>query len=270
MVRPTFTGTTNAPARQNANIGPIDQFETTGRSRYDSLQFQLRGRLNSANQGLQYQVSYTLGNAKDNVSDVFDLAGAFALPQNSLNPSGEYAAANFDVRHRFTYNFIYDVPRLNNRNGFLNYILGDWQIVGTGKFNTGQPFTVNSIYDINQDGNLTDRLDNLQFITVTDDRRQPLKRTCDPNLGGCLGALAAIGKDGSVQRNSFRAGSVLELDMSVSKRFFIKESQNIFCVLTYLILSIGQISEFRCAFWKLRISDKRLKPSRPADVFKLR
>ncbi len=221
-----FGGITNAPARPTANIGPIDRFETTGRSRYDSLQFQLRGRLNSANQGLQYQVSYTLGNVKDNVSDVFDLAGAFALPQNSRNPSGEYAAANFDVRHRFTYNFIYDVPKLNNRNSVLNYVLGDWQIAGTGKYNTGQPFTVNSIYDINQDGNLTDRLDNLQFITETDDRRQPLTRTCNPNFGGCLDAYN-IGADGSVPRNSFRAGSVLELDVAVSKRFFVKESQNI-------------------------------------------
>ena len=225
--QPDFRGRNDAPARGFSNIGPIDQFETTGRSRYNSLQFQLRGRLDSANQDLQYQISYILGNAKDNVSDVFDLAGAFALPQNSINSSGEYASANFDVRHRFTYNFIYEVPRLNNQNNFLNYFLSDWQIVGTGRYNTGQPFTVNSIYDVNQDGNLTDRLDNLQFITVTDNRRQPLKRTCDPNLGGCLGALAATGTDGSVQRNSFRAGSVLELDIAVSKRFFIKESQNI-------------------------------------------
>lgn len=225
--QPNFVGTNTAPARSTANIGPIDQFETTGRSRYDSLQLQLRGRLTSANQAFQYQVSYTLGNAKDDVSDVFDLAGAFALPQDSVNPSGEYAAANFDVRHRFAYNFIYDVPKLNNRNKVLNYILGDWQIAGTGTYNTGQPFTVNSIYDINQDGNLTDRLDKPEFVTVTNDRRQPLTRTCNPNLGGCLGALVAIGTDGSVPRNSFRAGSVLELNMAVSKRFFIKESQNI-------------------------------------------
>jgi hypothetical protein len=106
-------------------------------------------------------------------------------------------------------------------------LLGGWQIAGTGRFNTGQPFTVNSIFDVNLDGNLTDRLDNTQFVTVTGDRRQPLTRTCDPNLGNCRAALASFGNDGSVPRNSFRAGNILELDMSLGKRFSTREEQSL-------------------------------------------
>lgn len=225
---PTLSTTSNgmncpASSRVVPNIGPIDQFETTGHSQYNSLQLQARGRINTS---FQYQVSYTLGNAKDDVSDVFDLAGSSALPQNSISFKDEYADANFDVRHRFTYNFVYELPELNNRGRLLQYVLGGWEIAGTGKFNTGQPFTVNTIYDVNQDGNPTDRLNNKDFIKVTNSRRQPLTLTTKDS-NSLASMLAPIGQDGSIPRNSFRAGNVLELDMSFNKRFFIREGQNL-------------------------------------------
>jgi hypothetical protein len=225
--QPQVIGTTFDPfstvdlTRPNPNVGSISQFETTGRSRYDSLQIGFRGRLDNK---FSYQLNYVYGEVKDDVSDVFDLAGASALPQNSVNPSGEYAFANFDVRHRFTYNFIYDLPSLKSEGGIVKFLFGDWSVSGTGKYNTGQPFTVNSIFDINFDGNLTDRLDNTQFISVTDNRQQPLVLTDTSNLSSML---APLGEDGSVPRNSFRAGSILELDLSFLKRFVINEGRSI-------------------------------------------
>ncbi len=62
----SLSGTTSgtAFARPNANVGPINQFETIGRSRYDSLQVALRGRLA---QRFQYQTSYVFGEVKDDV-----------------------------------------------------------------------------------------------------------------------------------------------------------------------------------------------------------
>ncbi|MGB7068411.1 MAG: TonB-dependent receptor [Pyrinomonadaceae bacterium] len=215
---PITLGTTNSPSRSVGNVGAINQFETTGRSRYHSLQLELRGRLA---QTFQYRANYAYGRVKDDVSDVFDLAGAFSLPQNSVNFAGEYAFANFDVRHRFTYNFLYDTPELTDSNGLVRFILGGWQIAGTGKFNTGQPFTVNTVFDVNQDGNLTDRLDNTQQITETDDRSRPLQVS-----GDLISMLAPFGTDGAVPRNSFRAGSVLDLDLTFAKRFKFQEDQD--------------------------------------------
>lgn len=170
----------------------------------------------------QYQVNYVFGKVKDDVSDVFDLAGAFALPQNSLNLSGEYAVANFDVRHRFTYNFLYDFSTLKSQSSLVRFLFGNWSVSGTGKYNTGQPFTVNSIFDVNLDGNLTDRLNNTQLIRVTDNRQQPLSLT-DGNL---FAMLAPFGEDGSVPRNTFRAGSILELDLSFMKQFLFNENRS--------------------------------------------
>lgn len=220
--------TSNNQGRRIGGIGPIDQFETTGRSQYNSLQFQLRGRLNPLNQNLQYQFSYTLASAKDDASDVFDLAGSSALPQSSVSFAGEYAPSNFDVRHRFTYNFIYDLPSLNNQNKLLQYTLGGWQIIGTGRYNTGQPFTVNTIYDINKDGNPTDRLNIIDknIIQETGSRHRPIKLIKN-DAASLASLLAPVGSNGSVPRNSFRAGNVLDLDMSINKNFLVREAQNL-------------------------------------------
>ena len=205
-------------------IGQINQFETTGKSTYSSLQVELHGRL--MNRNFQYRVSYVRGEVDDDVSDVFDLAGAFSLPQNSLTYAGERAPANFDVHNQFTYDFIYDAPHFRDRNSYVRHILGNWQIAGTGKFYTGQPFTVNTIYDVNLDGNITDRLDNTQFLTRTGRSYDPLVLSCSNRIA-CESMLAPFGEDGAIPRNSFRGGNVVDLDMSVSRRFRVSEEQNL-------------------------------------------
>ena len=210
-----FTG-----GRPNGGVGTIYRIETTANSRYDALQVELQGRSGGA---LQYQAAYTYSKALDDVSDFFDLAGASALPQNSFNLAAERGPANFDVRHRFAYNFIYDLPTPTNSGKLLRLMLGGVQLAGTGQLQTGQPFTVNSIFDVNLDGNLTDRLNTREGIVQTGDRRQPVQLTTDdPTL-----LLAPLGQDGSVGRNTFRAGSILELNMAVIKRFAFTEQQNL-------------------------------------------
>ncbi|MGD9564378.1 MAG: TonB-dependent receptor [Pyrinomonadaceae bacterium] len=222
LCEPLTVGTTSGFApRPVANAGAISQFETTGRSRYHSLQTELRGRLS---RNFSYRAAYVFGKVKDDVSDVFDLAGAFALPQDSRTFEGEYAAANFDVRHRFAYNVVFDTPELRGHSGITRALFGEWQIAGTGRFSTGQPFTVNSIIDINQDGNLTDRLNNLRYLTETGDREQPLTLASDAVFREML---APFGQNGAIPRNTFRGGSILELDLSFNKRFRFRETQDV-------------------------------------------
>jgi len=219
-VQPLIFGLSLAPegGRPNPNAGFISRFETTASSRYDSMQLQLRGRFRRT---MQYQAAYTFGKVLDEVSDVFDLAGASALPQDSRNLAAERAPANFDVRHRFSYNFVYDLPEAHGRLARL--IFRDLQLAGTGSYQTGQPFTVNSIYDVNLDGNLTDRLNTTAGLVRTGDRRQPLRLTAsDPNS-----LLAPIGENGAVGRNTFRAGGILDLNLALVKRFRVREGQDI-------------------------------------------
>jgi len=209
---PVVFGQVNSPSRPIAGIGAINQFETTARSKYDSLQLQLRGR---SLKSLQYQLAYTLSKATDDVSDVFDLAGAYVLPQNSLNLAAEYGPANFDVRHQFSYEFIFDIPRIKEGSPLLQRVFNGFTIAGTGRLLSAQPFTVNSTIDVNLDGNPTDRLNTTQGLSVTGDRQQPLVLTTNNTLS----LLAPFGQDGAIGRNTFRAGSIISVDMSASRRW---------------------------------------------------
>ncbi len=218
-VRLTPAGDNFVGGRPESTVGGVSIFETTASSRYDALQLQVRGRFRRA---LQYQAAYTLSKATDDVSDVFDLAGSSALPQNSLTFAGERGPANFDARQRFTYNFVYDVPGAHTRHTAWRFLFDGLQIAGTGQFQTGPPFTVISLFDVNLDGNLTDRLNSVAGIAVTGDRRQPLRLTTnDPSS-----MLAPVGQDGRIGRNTFRAGNLLELDLSVNKTWALSERQS--------------------------------------------
>ncbi|HEX8180967.1 MAG TPA: hypothetical protein VF525_15580, partial [Pyrinomonadaceae bacterium] len=220
--QPIIFGLALAPegGRPVPSAGFISRFETTANSNFNSLQLQVRGRWRRA---LQYQAAYTLGKALDDVSDVFDLAGASALPQDSRNLAAERAPANFDVRHRFAYNFIYDFGVSPARARLARLVFNGLQLAGKGSFQTGQPFTVNSIFDVNLDGNLTDRLNSTSGIVVTGDRSRPLRLTTSEPTS----LLAAAGENGQVGRNTFRAGNVLELDMALLKNFRLGERQGL-------------------------------------------
>src|SRR6202011_4075857 len=58
------------------------------------------------------------------------------LPQDSSNLHGERARSDFDVKHRFVLNYIYEVPR------WAPGIGSGWQLSGITTLQSGQPFTV--------------------------------------------------------------------------------------------------------------------------------
>ncbi|HZS05928.1 MAG TPA: TonB-dependent receptor [Blastocatellia bacterium] len=207
---PRILGLVNDPRRPIKGIGAVNIFETTGSSGYDSLQLVFRGHPDEI---LQFFAAYTLSRTIDDVSDVFDLAGAYALPQNSLTFAGERGAAGFDALHRLAYNLTLDFSAYASGRSGAGRLLDGLQLTGVGRYQTGLPFTVNSILDVNLDGNLTDRLNTTAGLQITGDRSQPLRlTTADP-----LSLLAPFGRDGKVARNSFRAGSSLEFDLAVLK-----------------------------------------------------
>lgn len=213
-----FNGT--AFARPVANAGAVEIYESSANSRYDALQVQFRGRFM---QRLTYQFNYTYSRTEDDASDVFDLAGAPALPQNSLTRGGERGRANFDAPHAFSYYVVYDAPKLADENRWYSHLINNWQFTSKGRVQSGQPFTVNSIFDINLDGNLTDRLNSLNGIQVTGSRQRPLTF----NGSNTFNSFALLGEDGSIGRNTFRAGNILEFDVSALKTFPIDEKRRI-------------------------------------------
>jgi hypothetical protein len=210
------------PTRPLAELGAYTIFDSSAASNYHSLQLSVTKRYAK---GSQLTGAYTWSHAIDDVSDVFDLAGAFVLPQDDRNLRAERASANFDVRHRFVWSAVSNVPllsRFNNKKGAAGLLLGNWQFASLSTYQTGQPFTVNTSYDINLDGNLTDRLDTLNGLQILDRRQQRLALT-----GTATSLLAPLGRDGRVGRNTFRAAGVAKTDLAVFKNFRFRNEQSL-------------------------------------------
>ena len=208
--------------RPEAALGAYTIFDSSAQSNYHALQLGLTKRFS---RGFQLTAAYTWSHAIDDVSDVFDVAGAFALPQDDRDLRAERGDANFDVRHRFVVSTVADLPfttRFNSAVGARRVLLGGWQWASIWAFQTGQPFTVNTSFDINLDGNLTDRIETTNGLELTDTRQVRLTLTRDP---GSL--LATIGTNGQVGRNVFRSSGVAKVDLTVIKNFRVSETNSL-------------------------------------------
>jgi hypothetical protein len=219
VARPPLSDATNLN-RPIAALGAFTIFDSSASSSYHALQTSLTKRFT---RGWQVTLAYTWSHAIDEISDVFDLAGAFNLPQDDDNLRAERGNANFDLRHRFVVSTLSNIPfisRFNSTGGTKGLLLGGWQVTSIATFQTGQPYTVNTSFDVNFDGNLTDRLDTIIGLKAVDSRQQRLDLTVSPTA-----LLAAAGQNGSVGRNTFRAADIVNVDLTLIKNFRLKREQ---------------------------------------------
>jgi len=213
--RISFASQSPKGARPDSRLGSYTVFDSSGNSSYNSLQVTLNRRFSNY---LQFTTSYTYSHTIDDVSDVFDTTGAFSLPQNSFNLKGEKASSSFDIRHIFTASGVYDLSR-----GSENRFWGGWQLSGILTLQSGQPFTVNSSIDVNEDGNLTDRLNTLNGLSINDNGRTAISVTGS----SLVSLLAPRGQDGAIGRNTFRARGLANLDLALIKRITIDDKRKL-------------------------------------------
>ena len=121
--------------RQYKGYGDINVTTWSGNSNYNALQVQVNRRYTRGFQfGVAYTYSKTLDYANDDSSDVNN-----GRPYKSFN----YGVADFDQKHIFTINYIYDLPDLSRHwnNPVVKLLLDNWQISGTTSYASGKPKT---------------------------------------------------------------------------------------------------------------------------------
>jgi hypothetical protein len=121
---------------------------TCSSSQYNSLQLQLQKRFA---QGLSFGVNYTLAKSSDDVSNDTRGAGTeLVVPSDPKRPELDKGRSDFDVRHVFRGNFIWDLPfgrgqkYLGGASGLVNALAGGWRINGIVDASSGFPFSVYS------------------------------------------------------------------------------------------------------------------------------
>jgi hypothetical protein len=140
--------------RPNPQFDDIDLLESRANSNYNSLQARLQRRLSNGLAGL---VSYTWSKSIDDASNFFSSAGDPNFPQNSYDARSERGRSNFDVRHRVSASYSYDLPFGNGRrylsnSGWASTLLSGWQTFGIVTWQTGRPFTVALLSEIDNSG----------------------------------------------------------------------------------------------------------------------
>ena len=144
------------PSAAPSNPRPVRQFdditfeESSANSSYNSLQVRFEQRLDF---GLSVLSSYTWAKSIDNASNFFASAGDPNFPQDSFNTRAERGRSNFDVRHRLSLSYGYDLPFGKGRsmlanNGWVTAALTGWQTFGIVTLQTGRPFTVALLSEI--------------------------------------------------------------------------------------------------------------------------
>ncbi len=102
----------------------IDTFRSNAQSNYNSLQVRLEKRYSH---GLQYEVAYTCAHALDNASSASLGSVNNGDFQDQRYPNQNYGNADFDVRHRFVFSYVYDLP------------FGRGRMVRQGRFRRREP-----------------------------------------------------------------------------------------------------------------------------------
>jgi hypothetical protein len=99
-------------------------------------------------------VSYTLADSQDNASGFFSSTGDPNFPQDSNNPEAELGPSAFHLRHRFSLSFTYDLPfgpgHRYASNGWQSALFGGWQAASVVSVQSGQPFTVALLSELDQ------------------------------------------------------------------------------------------------------------------------
>jgi hypothetical protein len=193
--------------------------------------------------------------------------GSVVVAQNPFDISADRGLSTFDQRHKFTGNWIYQLPLGDNHrfasSGAAAHILGNWQWSGDFTVASGLPFTphvLGNTLDINRgvSGSLRANYVEGQSIGVANQSAAEwfnVDAFCIPQTTASLASGTvptcvnpADSAYGDAGRNILEGPGQFTVDMSISKTFVIKEfralelratASNVFNTVEYT--SIGSV-----------------------------
>ncbi len=221
------------PSAQQPNYRPNPRFDeisfqsSAANSNYHGLQLSYQQRLTA---GLTAIGSYTWSKSIDNASGIFATAGDPNYPQDSANLRAERGRSNFDIRHRLTLGYSYELPFGKGRRwlgnaGLATALLGGWQTDGILTLQSGRPFTVALLPEF--DNSNTGRA-NLGF--GANDRPNLLRKAALSNptperwFETAAFAIPAYGRFGNSGRNILSGPDLRNLNFSLKKSAKLSEA----------------------------------------------
>lgn len=218
----------------NPVAGAIDVMVNDANFNYNSLQVELRKRFS---QGLYFQANYTY--AKNLTNAIGTGQNLFEPYLDNNRPELEYARADFDIRHVFNFNGIYQLPfgrgkRFFDHGGIADVLLGGWEMSGIVQWTSGSPITfVDNRGTVNRTGRSGRQTPQ---TTLTGDRIRALGGVfeqngtfyfIDPTALGTAFTPNAPGQTGNTPRAVLNSPKFFNVDMALLKNIKFGETTRI-------------------------------------------
>jgi hypothetical protein len=207
--------------RPYQGFGQIQYIEPASSSNYHSLQTSINRRFSK---GLLLGVNYVWSKALGTQAADLPNVQNFGAPHNLDQHRANYAPQDFDRRHNFNINWVWELPKAT-QNRTLGHVVNNWQISGVYRYVTGQPYNLGytvpglSAYALTG----TQNVEGARLVVLQDPGSGS---SSDPYRQFDVTAFA-IPRPGSLGyesgRNFLRRAPINSLDLSLSKRLRFKE-----------------------------------------------
>jgi carboxypeptidase family protein/TonB-dependent receptor-like protein len=192
-----------------SDYGSMTRQETTGYSRYNALELNLR----YARGDVSVQAGYTLSKSVDVASNLGEQVNPFDIHLSE-------APSAFDMRHNFVVSYNARLP-LERVFGRQNAWTDRWTISGTTRFSSGFPVTLYNSAETSLLGTFGNGVNNNLVDTPNYTPGCDLQINHDPAKGAAFNtacfSLPALGEIGSARRRFFYGPGIENFDMAVMK-----------------------------------------------------
>jgi hypothetical protein len=226
------------PGAREITTSTIIAQRYTASSRYDSLQTKLEKRFVK---GLSILSSYTWAHALDDSPGGICSNGASARdcgPDDPSRPELEHASSDTDVRHRFTFANVWDLPIGRGRRFGTEMNRGVDTVIGGWQFNNIVVWQSGPLFNVTCDGGRVDLIADPNPTQAQRDQGVELNRAAfrcsttrvfatDPAFSADLNNRQAFPNIGTLGRNAFRGRQQFYWDASLFKNFAIREAFDI-------------------------------------------
>lgn len=137
-------------AFMSSQFAALYAWRSIGTAAYNAMQISLRHRIVH---GLQFDFNYTFSKSIDLSSDANRISAEGGLGGqiiNPWNPQALRAVSDFDTPHQFNANWIWELPFGKDRwigkdsHGWVEAIIGGWQLTGLARWTSGFPVGVSN------------------------------------------------------------------------------------------------------------------------------
>jgi len=207
-------------------ISPTFYDRSIGNSSYNAFQFSANHRSST---GLTYLVAYTWSKSMDvGCSGFFGIESCSV--QDPYHIKGDRSVSGFDLTHVLSASATAPLPfgkgrRFANSNGFVNYLIGNWQLNGILTLTSGLPYNVYISSDIPNVGNFAPWSGNVRANQIGDPNA--ISRSTKEWFNTAAFGPPAPFTFGDSGRNSLRGDWFKNLDLSVFRDFPIGERRSL-------------------------------------------